>query len=145
MPHKEGDTPARTPATRTKLAFFKAPQAEGTIHYGEESWPIAAGVVECPLEVGEPAGWPRVYGEDVEAHQRALTAPPESLTPAAEGPGAILQGSIADVVAHLATVTDADALDAFQAAELAGKNRKGVFEAIAGRLEALTAPPDSLT
>ncbi len=65
MAHRDGDGPAKTPETRTKLARFRHPQADGRVHYGDESWPIVGGVVECPLEIGEGAQWPRVTDKQI--------------------------------------------------------------------------------
>jgi len=132
MAHQDGNTPGRTQETRTKLAHFKHPQTEGTVHYGEESWPIAAGVVECPLEVGEGAEWPRAYGEDVEAHMRALTGPT-----ADDRRRELLQGSVADVEEALGAVSQPEELAALEQLESAGKKRKGVLEAIHARFDAI--------
>jgi hypothetical protein len=71
MAHGEGNTPAKTPETRTKLAHFKHPQVGGTVHYGDESWPIVAGIVECPLEVGDGAEWPRATPDEIKAYAKA--------------------------------------------------------------------------
>lgn len=71
MAHKDGDAPAKTPETITKSAHYKHPQADGRVHYGDESWPILAGVVECPIEVGAAAEWPRAAEDQVKAHDKA--------------------------------------------------------------------------
>lgn len=74
MGNQDGNTPGRTPETRTKLLHFKHPQTDGNVHYGDESWPIVGGVVECPLEVGEPAEWPRASEAEIKAHEKAKVA-----------------------------------------------------------------------
>lgn len=133
MANQEGNTPGRTPETRTRLAHFKTTQVDGTVHYGDESWPIVAGVVECPMEVAEGAGWPRASAEDIQAHARALTGPSDD-----EQRAELLKGSVADVEESIAGVASVDELGAIEAAEVAGKNRQGVLKAIAARLDALT-------
>lgn len=72
MANTENDSPASTPATRTKNGYFKHPSStDGRVHYGDESWPIFAGVVECPLEVGEPSGWLHASEVQVKAFLKA--------------------------------------------------------------------------
>lgn len=77
MSTREGNTPAKTPETTTKLAHFKLPQPDGkvppdnTVHYGDESWPIVNGIVECPLEVGRGAEWPQASEPEAAAYQKA--------------------------------------------------------------------------
>lgn len=137
MGHTEGNTPGRTPETRTRLAHFRAPQFDGSISYGDEAWPIVNGVVECPLEVGEGAGWLMASAAEIAAFGdggRKQDPPP------AFDPAVILAGTVPEVQGALESIADAQQLDALEAAETADRKRKGVLDAIKARLEVLTKP-----
>jgi hypothetical protein len=61
--------------TRTRNAHYQHPSmTEGVVHFEDEVYPVVAGVVECPLEVGEGADWERAEPEQIEAHQKARAA-----------------------------------------------------------------------
>jgi hypothetical protein len=60
----------------------------------------------------------------------------DSAEPAEPGP---LDGSVDDLTAHLATVDDADAVQALIDAETAGKSRKGAIAALEARRDELLA------
>jgi len=136
MAHTEGNTPGRTAETRTKSAHFLHPQDEGQVHYGDESWPIVAGVVECLLEVGEGAQWPRADPDAIARHKKAIDGPT-----ADELRAELLRGSVADIEEALATEDRVEELAALEELEGAGKARKGVLGAIHARLDVLTKPP----
>lgn len=76
------------------------------------------------------------YCADVAASEAAKAKAAGSDTPE------LLNGSVAVVVAALEAVAATEQLDALAVAEAAGKNRKGVLEAIAARKSALAAVTD---
>jgi hypothetical protein len=64
----DGQTPASTPPTTTREAFYFIPYIEdGVIGYGDESWPVFNHVTHCPIEVGRANGWAGATTEQVEA------------------------------------------------------------------------------
>lgn len=110
---------------------FQHPTETGSINSGDQSWPIVDGVVDCPGTLGQFLGLDPIP-EPVESAQPA--------PPVVSDPLDVLNGTVPDVQAFLATQTNGDVLGALEAAEVAGKNRKGVLDAILDRLEALSAP-----
>lgn len=106
---------------------FKHFQDSGAVHVGEEVYPIVAGVVACPLAVGRGADWTLASPEEIEAYENGSDSDVES----------VLDGTVADVEAHVLTLDDAPTLEALAVEEAAGKKRKGVLEAIAARLAEL--------
>jgi hypothetical protein len=65
--------------TRTKNGFFVHPHlTEGTVNFEDEQYPVAAGVVEAPLEIGEGAHWAHANGVQVDAHKAARAEAEES-------------------------------------------------------------------
>lgn len=70
--------------TRTRNAFFRHPSmTAGAVHFDDETYPVAAGVIECPLEIGEGADWTQALPEEVAAHQKALVGGDEPIDEAA--------------------------------------------------------------
>jgi hypothetical protein len=137
MANTEGNTPGKTPETTTRLAHFHIPDADGVVHYGDESWPIHANVVECPIEVGAASEWARATPDQIAAHSKAVNGPTlEELA------GDILSGSVAEVEEAVKTLDTLNVIEAMQIVEAAKpKARKGVLDAIAARLDVLTKPP----
>lgn len=82
----------------------------------------------------EAAELARLAGE---ARERQAAAEPVDRTPAPPAPVELLDGNVAAVSAALEAIVDHAQLDALEAAELAGKTRKGVLTAIGERRAAL--------
>lgn len=110
------------------MTRFKHPQASGVIHRGDESYEIRDGVVECPDDLGEAAGWPRSF-----AHVAPVQAPaPESGADATvdvdpEAPLASAPGDPSDATEDSGQVNGesiADATPATATAAAKGKHGK---------------------
>lgn len=145
---------------------FEHPTIEdGAVSQGDESWPIEDSIVDCPEAIGRDHGWkklaqsdPRAKGpaptleEYMAAGYKAETYPPRGFaevpSPALEAfrrlqaKLEILKGSVPDIQGALSVeITTLEDLQLLEDAELAGKARKGVLDAIAAhRLELQTQP-----
>lgn len=142
-----------------------SPSAVSVTH-GDALYEVEDGVIDCPAELGAAHGWKAVpngadpangptFEEYVGRGYRPENYPPQGydekpsggLTAfraeqqAAAARVETLKAAVPDVQAYVAALASGDELLELQKAEVSGKNRKGVVEAIVARLEQLTAPP----